>query len=78
MSEPKSVSWSPIKAIRKKCLDCSGESHNEVSLCPVTGCPLYPYRFGKNPNRKGRKMTPEQREAATERLAKARQAQGGA
>ena len=22
---------------------------NEVKLCPIKDCPLYPYRFGKNP-----------------------------
>lgn len=40
----------PIKAIRAKCLDCSCGSANEVKLCPITECPLFPYRFGKNPN----------------------------
>ena len=39
----------PLKAIRKKCLDCSGYSSNEVKLCPVDDCPLYQYRFGTNP-----------------------------
>ncbi len=40
----------PMKAIRAKCLDCSAGSANEVKLCPVTRCPLYLFRFGKNPN----------------------------
>jgi len=39
----------PIKAIRAKCLDCSGGSSKEVRLCPAEGCPLWPYRFGKRP-----------------------------
>jgi hypothetical protein len=39
----------PMKAIRAKCLDCSGDSYSEVKLCPSTECPLYPYRFGKRP-----------------------------
>ena len=39
----------PMKAIRAKCLDCSGESAKEVRLCPIKKCPLYPYRFGKRP-----------------------------
>ena len=39
----------PMKAIRKKCLDCSGESSKEVKLCPLTNCPLYAYRYGKRP-----------------------------
>ena len=38
----------PMKAIRAKCLDCCGTSH-EVRLCTVEKCPLYPYRFGKRP-----------------------------
>jgi hypothetical protein len=42
---------SPIKSIRKHCIDCSGGSLKEVRLCPVKKCPLYPYRMGKNPNR---------------------------
>jgi len=44
---------SPLKAIRLKCLDCSCGSSNEVKLCPAEKCPLYPFRFGKNPNRAG-------------------------
>ncbi len=38
----------PMKAIRAKCLDCCGTSH-EVRLCTIEKCPLYPYRFGKRP-----------------------------
>lgn len=43
----------PIKAIRAKCLDCSGGQPSEVRNCLIEDCPLFPYRFGKNPNRKG-------------------------
>lgn len=64
----------PLKAIRLKCLDCCGDSYKEVELCPVSQCNLYPFRFGKNPFRKKRVMTDEQRQAAAERLAKAREA----
>ena len=39
----------PIKAIRVKCVDCSGGSYTEVTLCTVTRCPLYPYRTGHRP-----------------------------
>ena len=42
---------SPLKAIRKHCLDCCCDQSKEVRLCPCTDCPLYLYRFGKNPNR---------------------------
>lgn len=45
---------SPLKTIRAHCLDCCNGSANEVKLCPVTRCLLYPYRFGKNPNRRPR------------------------
>jgi len=38
----------PMKAIRKKCLDCSGTS-NEVKLCDIVQCPLYIYRSGHRP-----------------------------
>ena len=44
----------PIKAIRAKCLDCTCGSPQEVRLCPTPDCPLYPYRMGHNPNRKGK------------------------
>jgi len=63
---------SPLKAIRAKCLDCSDTS-NEVKLCPVTNCPLYPFRFGKNPYRTKRELTEEQKAKMAERLSKARQ-----
>ncbi len=43
----------PMRAIRAKCLDCSGWSAHEVRLCPMEQCPLYIYRDGHNPKRKG-------------------------
>ncbi len=43
----------PVKAIRAKCLDCCCWQLKEVRLCEATGCPIFPYRFGKNPNRAG-------------------------
>ncbi|MGK9369691.1 hypothetical protein ACSSWA_12375 [Melioribacter sp. Ez-97] len=43
----------PVKAIKKHCFDCSGGSKKEVRECIITDCPLYLYRMGKNPNRKG-------------------------
>ncbi len=41
----------PLKAIRKKCLDCSYFQPKEVRKCTVIDCPLYPYRFGRRPNK---------------------------
>ncbi len=40
----------PIRAIRLKCLDCCVGSATEVGLCPSGDCPLWAFRFGKNPN----------------------------
>lgn len=40
----------PVKSIRKYCLDCAGNSYKEVRFCPNTNCYLYPFRLGKNPN----------------------------
>lgn len=41
--------FTPIKAIREKCLDSCGNSSNEVATCSAPNCPLYAYRFGKRP-----------------------------
>lgn len=62
----------PVKAIREKCLDCCCNNANEVSVCPAEDCPLYQFRFGKNPYRKKREYTEEQREEMAERLSNAR------
>lgn len=43
----------PLQAIRAKCVDCQAGSFKEVRDCRSEKCPLWPYRFGKNPNRKG-------------------------
>ncbi len=54
----------PIKAIRAKCLDCSGGQFKEVRLCSVKSCPLYEYRNGHRP--KGEELTitdPDEKEA---------------
>jgi hypothetical protein len=40
---------SPIKAIRAKCVDCSGGSDAEARKCVATGCALWPFRMGVNP-----------------------------
>ena len=39
----------PLRAIRAKCVDCSGGSLSEARKCTVVGCPLWPMRMGKNP-----------------------------
>lgn len=40
---------SPLKAIRLKCLECSGGKAQEVKNCELSECPLFPYRFASNP-----------------------------
>lgn len=39
----------PMKAIRKKCLDCCNGQIKEIRLCPIKKCPLYGYRNGHRP-----------------------------
>jgi hypothetical protein len=43
----------PLKAVRKKCLECSGDKPSLVRRCDSQGCPLYVYRLGKNFKRAG-------------------------
>jgi hypothetical protein len=40
---------SPIRAIRAKCLDCSGGAMSEVRKCVAVRCALWPMRMGTNP-----------------------------
>ena len=58
----------PVKAIRQYCIQCVANQPNEVKLCPITDCPLYAFRFGKNPYRAKREYTEEQKEAMAKRL----------
>ena len=62
----------PVKAIREYCLQCSGGSSNEVKLCQIETCPLYAFRFGKNPYRQRRELTEDELEALRARMANAR------
>lgn len=71
MEEQKTLT--PVKAIRAKCIECSGGNRSEADRCQIKDCPLYADRHGKNPNRKPRVMTEEQRERMRGNLEKARQ-----
>ena len=62
----------PLRAIKEKCLDCCCGSYIEVKLCPVEGCPLFPFRFGKNSLIK-REYSEEQKERMRDNLDKARE-----
>ena len=68
---------SPMKAIRKKCLDCSCGSSEEVKNCFAKKCPLYQFRFGykldENGNKKKKNLTDEQRKEMSEKLKKVRE-----
>lgn len=74
MSEEKKIITNPVKAIRAYCLSCVCGSSTEVDRCPIEECPLYPFRYGKNPFRTKRELTEEQKTAMAERLKKARDA----
>lgn len=63
-------SLTPLGAIRAKCLDCSAWNATEVRLCPVDLCPIWPFRFGKNPGRAA--QSSKQRMAAMENLKQTR------
>lgn len=41
----------PVRAIRKKCLDCCCNQAAEVRLCPAADCPLWEYRMGHRPKK---------------------------
>ena len=42
----------PLKAIRKKCLDCVEGNKKEVRECEDNECFLHQYRFGRKPKQK--------------------------
>jgi hypothetical protein len=48
--ESQPTELSPLKAIRRKCLECSGGSFSEVRICAISDCPLWPYRIGRRPS----------------------------
>ena len=62
----------PVKAIRAKCVECSGGSQSEATLCAMRDCPLWPFRAGKNPYRSKRTMSDEQKAELVERLQRGR------
>jgi hypothetical protein len=47
------VNITPLQAIRAKCKECASGHPSLVRKCEMLDCSLYPYRFGKNPNRSG-------------------------
>ena len=49
---------SPLRAIRKKCLDCCGEQFLDVKTCPVLVCSLWKFRLGLHPFTKKNRLNP--------------------
>jgi hypothetical protein len=65
----------PLRSMREKCLDCCCGQVARVRDCLITGCAIWPYRFGRNPNRKtgaARPMSPEHKRKLLEGRARAR------
>lgn len=50
MSATTTKPLTPCRAIRAKCLDCSGGKATDVRNCHITGCALFAFRMGRNPN----------------------------
>lgn len=71
---PETSRTNPVKAIRLKCLDCSGGSVAEVEKCPLKDCALYPFRFGSNPFRTSKPMSEEQKQILAGKLKAMREA----
>ena len=55
IDKPSSKGLTPLKVVRQHCVDCCGGNTSEPAHCPSTACPLWLFRFGRNP-------TPEERE----------------
>jgi len=55
----------PLKAIRKHCIECMGGTYQLIEDCtagprakkPHTRCPLYPFRMGTIPGRRSNNPT---------------------
>lgn len=62
------VSTSLSKCVRIFCLGCAG-GRSEVRKCPTENCPLWPFRFGKNPfTKRGQNMSEENKKKRSENL----------
>lgn len=56
---PVNNSLTPLKAVRRHCVDCCCGNVAEPAQCSATGCPLWLFRFGRKP-------TPDEREVVAE------------
>ena len=64
---------SPLKSIRKHCVQCVGSWKDVESCGGENSCPLYDYRFGKNPFRAKRVLSDDQKREMAERLSRSRE-----
>jgi hypothetical protein len=71
---------SPLKAIRQFCFECMGmdrryekppHPYDDVSECTDPVCPVFDFRFGKNPFLR-KELTEEQKEVARKNIELAR------
>jgi len=62
---------SPVQAIKAMCKECVADDWKEIRQC-TDCCPLYPFRFGKNPFDQ-RTLSEETKMAMTERFKKKRE-----
>ena len=65
---------SPLMAIREMCIDCMGGTKKYVAGCTDKQCALFEFRMGKNPYRKQKEYTEEEKENLRERAKLAREA----
>ena len=73
-TNPNKIITSPLEAIKEMCIDCCGGEKSWVAECTAKECAVYEFRLGKNPYRKSREYTDEQKEQLKERARKAREA----
>jgi len=52
-NKTREVNLTPVGAIRAFCLECVNWQYEEIRECTDSLCPLYPFRLGTNPSRKG-------------------------
>lgn len=48
----------PMKTIRLKCLDCTGNQPLQIKACPCLECPLWKFRLGLHPYTERNKRNP--------------------
>ncbi len=58
----------PLKAIKLRCIDCSGDDHPRK--CVSKNCALYPFRLGKNTLLSKRNVSEKQREILLKNIQK--------